>query len=504
MRPSGMRALLFTTVFIIATCGLVYELIAGTVASYLLGDSVTQFSLVIGVYLFAMGMGSLASKYIERDLITWFIRVELLVGLVGGISSTLLFLLFGEVAYFHVVLYLLVFLTGAFVGLEIPLLMRILKDQVEFRSLVANIFTFDYVGALLASVIFPLVLMPYLGILRTSYLIGLLNVAVGLVLLHRFKSEVRRPQGLQAMAVVLLLGFAVAFALADRVQTFTEGLAYSGPIIHAESTPYQRIVVTREHDGLRLYLNGNLQFSTYDEYRYHEALVHPAFMHARRADRVLVLGGGDGLALREVLKHKGVQHVDLVDLDPAMTRLFSSNSTFRALNQGAFQDPRVAVHNADAFIWLRAGDAAYDVVIIDFPDPNSFSLGKLYTTTFYRTLQERLHANSVIAVQSTSPFVATASYWCIHNTLRAVGLQVEPYHVYVPSFGDWGFFLASPSKLQARPIDTEVDRRFLDDRTFAEARYFPRDMAWRSTEINRLNNQALVRLFEEEWSRVGQ
>lgn len=499
-----MRALLFTTVFIIATCGLVYELIAGTVASYLLGDSVTQFSLVIGVYLFAMGMGSLASKYIERDLLTWFIRIELLVGLVGGISSTLLYLLFGTAASFHVVLYLLVFLTGALVGLEIPLLMRILKDQVEFRSLVANIFTFDYVGALLASVIFPLVLMPYLGILRTSYLIGLLNIAVGLVLLHRFRAEVRRPWALQTLAVILMVGFAVAFALAERVQTFTEGLAYNGPIIHAETTPYQRIVVTREHDGLHLYLNGNLQFSTYDEYRYHEALVHPAFMHASNAGRVLVLGGGDGLALREVLKHADVKQVDLVDLDPAMTRLFSGNVMFSALNKDAFHDPRVTVHNADAFTWLRADTSTYDVVIIDFPDPNSFSLGKLYTTSFYRTLDARLHARSVVVVQSTSPYVATASYWCIHNTLREVGFQVSPFHVYVPSFGDWGFFLASRSNLVTRAIGSNVPRRFLDDRTFAEARHFPPDIAWRETEVNRLNDQALVRLFEEEWSKVGQ
>jgi spermidine synthase len=499
-----MRALLFTTVFIIATCGLVYELIAGTVASYLLGDSVTQFSLVIGVYLFAMGMGSLASKYIERDLLTWFIRIELLVGLVGGISSTLLYLLFGTVASFHVVLYLLVFLTGALVGLEIPLLMRILKDQVEFRSLVANIFTFDYVGALLASVIFPLVLMPYLGILRTSYLIGLLNIAVGLILLQRFRAEVNRPWALQTLAVILLVGFAVAFALAERVQTFTEGLAYNGPIIHAETTPYQRIVVTREHDGLHLYLNGNLQFSTYDEYRYHEALVHPAFMHASNAGRVLVLGGGDGLALREVLKHARVKEVDLVDLDPAMTRLFSGNATFSALNDEAFHDPRVTVHNADAFTWLRSDSSTYDVVIIDFPDPNSFSLGKLYTTSFYRTLDTRLHAQSVVVVQSTSPYVATASYWCIHNTLREVGFQVSPFHVYVPSFGDWGFFLASRSDLVTRPSDARVPRRFLDDRTFAEARHFPPDIAWRRTEVNRLNDQALVRLFEEEWSKVGQ
>jgi len=499
-----MRTLLFITVFVIATCGLVYELIAGTVASYLLGDSVTQFSLVIGVYLFAMGMGSLASKYLERELLTWFVRIEILVGLVGGVTSTILYLLFGSVEAFHVLLYLLVGITGALVGVELPLLMRILKDQVEFRSLVANIFTFDYVGALLASVIFPLVLMPTIGILRTSYLFGMLNIAVGLVLLARFKDQVRGVVFLRTISLFLIGCFLVAFVLADRVQRFTEGLAYAGPIIHAESTPYQRVVITREQDGTRLYLNGNLQFSTYDEYRYHEALVHPAFMYRPDAKRILVLGGGDGLAVREVLKYPLVQQVDLVDLDPAITRLFTENEGLSALNEGALRSAKVHVYNADAFSWLREDSTTYDIVLIDFPDPNNYALGKLYTTTFYRTLATRLDPHSVVVVQSTSPFVAVNSYWCIHNTMQAESFNVLPYHVYVPSFGDWGFFLASLSSIPDRPTPSAAPRRFLDDATFAEARHFPPDMRWRETEINRLNNQALVHVFEQEWERVGQ
>lgn len=498
-----MRTLLFLTVFVIATCGLVYELIAGTVASYLLGDSVTQFSLVIGVYLFAMGMGSLASKYIERHLLTWFIRVELLVGLVGGISSTLLYLLFGIAEGFQLILFLLVFITGALVGIEIPLLMRILKDEVEFRSLVANIFTFDYVGALLASVIFPLVLMPTIGILRTSYLFGLLNVAVGLVVLERFRDQVRAPAVLRSAGIALVAVFVIAFAFAGRVQSFTEGLNYAGPIIHAESTPYQRIVITREQDGTRLYLNGNLQFSTFDEYRYHEALVHPAFMHRPDARRVLVLGGGDGLAVREVLKYPQVRQVDLVDLDPAITRLFSDSSGFAHLNDGSLASPRVRVHNADAFQWLRTGQDTYDIVLVDFPDPNNYALGKLYSTTFYRTLAHRLDDRSIVVVQSTSPYVAANAFWCVHNTMRAEGYQVLPYHVYVPSFGDWGFLLASRGVLPTELREPTVPRRFLDGATFAEATHFPRDMAWRETPVNRLNDQALVRLFEQEWDKVA-
>ena len=154
--------LLLFAVFTIATCGLVYELVAGTLASYLLGDSVKQFSFIIGVYLFSMGIGSYFSKFLTKNLLNTFVEIEILVGLIGGLSSVVLFLLFESINSFQFILYFLVFVTGCLVGLEIPLLMNILKDKVEFKDLVSNVFTFDYIGALLASILFPLVLVPKL------------------------------------------------------------------------------------------------------------------------------------------------------------------------------------------------------------------------------------------------------------------------------------------------------------------------------------------------------
>src|SRR5688572_19616389 len=185
----SFQLLLLISVFVVATCGLIYELVAGTLASYLLGDSVTQFSTIIGTYLFAMGIGSYLSRFFNNYLLSWFIAVELLVGMVGGFSAALLFVLFEQVIYFRVLLYALVIVTGVLVGLEIPLLMRILKDRLEFSDLVSRIFTFDYIGALFASLLFPLIFIPYFGLLRTSFFFGLLNILVAWFVARRFRGE---------------------------------------------------------------------------------------------------------------------------------------------------------------------------------------------------------------------------------------------------------------------------------------------------------------------------
>ena len=318
------HALLFS-VFVIASCGLAYELVAGALSSYLLGDSVMQFSTVIGVYLFAMGAGSWLSKYITRDLIGRFIQIELMVGLLGGFSAVGLFMVFTWLGGpFKLVLYLVVFGVGTLVGLEIPLVMRILERELAFKELVSQVLTFDYLGALVVSILFPLILAPQLGMMRTGLLFGLLNVAVALWALHLFREQLPGRRGLAVQSWAVFLALSGGFAGAGQLTSLAESHLYADEIVHAESTPYQRLVVTRWRDDLRLFLNNNLQFSSQDEYRYHEALVHPGLGSLPGAKRVLVLGGGDGLAVREVLKYPNVESVTLVDLDPAMTRLFST------------------------------------------------------------------------------------------------------------------------------------------------------------------------------------
>ena len=494
--------LLFLNVLIVATCGLIYELLAGTLASYVLGDSITQFSLIIGIYLFAMGVGSWLSRFIDKGLARRFVDIELAVAVLGGFSAPLLFLTFSRVSYFYVVLYLVVFAIGVFVGLEIPLLLRILKDEIEFKELVSRVLAFDYIGALVASILFPILFVPRLGLIRTSLVFGMLNAGVALWGTWMLRPLIKgRITGLRVRAVLVMVLLLIAFVKANRITSLAEDEMFADEIVYTKDTPYQRIVITRGRAGFQLFLNGNLQFSSTDEYRYHEALVHPAMLLANNPKRVLVLGGGDGLALREILKYPTVEHVTLVDLDPEMTKLSSSFPLLAKLNQNSFDDPRVSVINEDAFIWVeKTSEALYDTAIVDFPDPNTFALGKLYTTRFYRLLKSRLTADAAVAVQSTSPMFARNSYWCIIRTLEASGFFVRPYYTAVPSFGLWGFALARSSVFEV-PRNPPPGLKFLDEQTLAAMFTFSKDIDRVGVEINRLDNQVLVRYYEGEWKR---
>ncbi|MDL2354303.1 MAG: polyamine aminopropyltransferase [Pseudomonadota bacterium] len=499
------KRILILSVFVVASCGLAYELIAGALSSYLLGDSILQFSTIIGCYLFAMGVGAHFSKYVhDDDVLARFIDIELAVGMIGGVSAALLFMTFSWMtAPFRTLLYVLVFMVGALVGMEVPLVMRALNARdTEFNELVSRVLTFDYLGALAVSLLFPLVLAPHLGLVRTGFLFGMLNVAVAFWTLHTFRRELKKVGGrvLRASTVMVLLVF--GFALSDRMVQWGEHGLFGDEIVYSTTTPYQRLVITKWKDDLRLYINGNLQFSSRDEYRYHEALVHPALQALPWARSVLVLGGGDGLALREILRYPNIKNVTLVDLDPAMTAAFTTRPELAALNRHSFSDPRVKVINADAAIWLQNSSDMFDAAIVDFPDPSSFALGKLYSVPFYGMVKKHVAANGLVVVQSTSPFFAPHAFWTIDATLRDVGMRTYPYHAYVPSFGEWGFVLASPQQQYVPPTSYRLPMRYLNADTTREMFAFPPDMQRVEMAPNRLNTQSLVREFEQDWRQV--
>jgi spermidine synthase len=497
---------LLASVFTIAACGLLYELAAGTLASYLLGDSVLQFSTVIGTYLFAMGVGSWLSKFIARQLIANFLRIELLVGLVGGLMPAALFGLQTLAApSFRFALYALVLLIGVLVGLEIPLVMRILKrhfpSRYALKDLVAQVLTFDYLGALAVAIAFPLLLVPHLGLVRTGALFGLLNAAVAVWALWMFRGEIRRfaAHALACGAVVAVL--ALVFAGAARISTWAEDAFYGEAIVYRETSLYQRVVVTSSGSGVRLFLNGNLQFHSRDEYRYHEALVHPAMAAQGAPKRVLALGGGDGMAVREILKYPSVESVTLVELDPHITQLFAAEPLLTALNAGSLASPKLHIVNTDAFGWLERNDALFDVIVIDFPDPSNFALGKLYTTSFYRLVDQHLSAAGYAVVQTTSPLIARKSFWTVAATIEAVGLIATPYHAHVPSFGEWGFIIASRRPWRM-PAALPPGLRFVTLQGLPALLQFPPDMERVDAPPNRLSDQSLVQTFEQEWGEV--
>ncbi|AVO35953.1 polyamine aminopropyltransferase [Ottowia oryzae] len=497
---------LLASVFVVAACGLLYELAAGAIASYVLGDSVLQFSTIIGSYLFAMGIGSYLSRFFDRQLPAHFLRIELLVALAGGLLPVALFL---ANAYapgaFRWLLYGLVLLVGTLVGLEIPLVMRILRRNVQLKELVSQVLTFDYLGALAVSLAFPLLLVPRLGLIRTGLLFGLLNALVAVWALWLFRHELRQ-WGAHAMACALTVALlAAGLAGAGQITTLTEDKLYADRVVFAETTPYQRIVVTHNpgqgRPGHRLYLNGNLQFAERDEYRYHEALVHPAMAAHGAPKKVAVLGGGDGMAVREILKYPSVESITLVELDPAMTRLFRDQPELAALNGGALKSPKLTIVNTDAFRWLEQSQDSFDVIVVDFPDPTNFNIGKLYTLSFYALLEQRLAASGYAVVQTTSPLVARQSFWTVVQTIEAAGLRTAPYHAHVPSFGEWGFVIASrrPWRL---PSQLPPGLRYLTPATLPLLFDFPADMARVPAQVNRLSNQVLVHSYETEWGRV--
>lgn len=496
-----MAPLLLAAVLFIATCGIVYELLAGALASYLLGDSVMQFSTIIGVYLSAMGLGSYLSRFVTRRVAQRFVEIELAVALVGGLSAPILFVAFAHTSIFRAILYPIVGLIGTLVGLEVPLLLRILKEDYDFKDLIARVLTVDYLGALIGSLLFPILLMPRLGLVRTSLVFGVINAAVGFATTFVLRARLGPVRFLRLEAVVVMGLLGVGVVAAEQITSFAESEIYADEVIFSRQTPYQRIVLTRGRGSFQLFLNGGLQFSSADEYRYHEALVHPALALQPAARRVLVLGGGDGLAVRELLRYPSIEEIVLVDLDPEMVRTARENPLLRELNHNSLWSPKVHVINQDAYMWLHDNHDSFDAMIVDFPDPNNFSLGKLYTTRFYRMARHALRPGAPMVVQSTSPLMARASFWCIVRTIEEAGFVARPYHTFIPSFGEWGFVLASEQAF-AVPRELAVsDLRYLTDEVLPTLFSISKDMGPVPVEVNRLNNQSLVQYYETEWRR---
>lgn len=489
-------------VLVIATAGLVYELAMAAVASYVLGDSIRQYSLVIGLYLSALGVGAWLSRFVTRRLEETFVDVELAAALVGGLSAPGLFLAFSLGGAFELVLYSLVVVVGALVGLELPLLMRILEGELELKELLARALGADYAGALAGSIGFSLVLVPAFGLANSTVVCGALNGAVAFASTWLLDPSQRgRVVGarLRALAILALLGAAL-FGAGDLVQS-AESRRLDATLLEARETHYQRITLLDRKGTLELHLNGHLQFSSADEHRYHEALVHPAVGAAERRARVLIGGGGDGLAVREVLAWPEVREIVLVDLDPEVTRLAREHPRLRELNRGALDDARVRVVNEDAMRFLARDAGEWDVIVLDFPDPSSYAVGKLFSTRFYAAVRERLSPGGALVVQSTSPFLARRTFWCVVETLEAVGFSTRPYHVFVPSFGEWGFVLARRAPFAVPTALPPAPLRYLAAETLPGMFHFAPDMARVDAGVNRLDNQRLVLLYLSEWSR---
>lgn len=496
------RAALLAAVLVISICALTYELVIATLSSYLLGNSVTQFSFTIGFFLFSMGIGSLLSRQIKAGELRWFILVELVIGIFGGASAIVLYGVFAlNDSFYQLMMALLSLIIGICIGLEIPLLMRIVAEREALGTALADVLSIDYIGALVGSLMFPLVLLPLLGVTSTAFMMGLFNIGVATALLHMFRHRISKRWERRLWAACggsILFMFSGLLLSADLVGIFEQDL-YQDRIIYSTQTPYQRIIMTRNGADIRLFLDGNLQFSSRDEYRYHELLVHPVMSAARSHETVLVLGGGDGLVARELLKYPDVQQIIVVDLDPAITELAQTHPVLRDISANSMRDPLVIVINDDAFNYIVESDQLFPVVIIDLPDPNNEGLSKLYSQTFYRMLSQRLTPDGVFITQAASPYFVREAYWMIANTIEASDLFTIPLHTYIPSFGDWGFVIGSKVRLPALQVNSEIDLRYLTSEVLAAAQTFDPDTEYIQTEINTLDNPALPGAYERGW-----
>lgn len=482
-------------------------MLISTTSSYFLGDSVKQFSLTIGIYMFAMGVGSFLTKYIRRRELEAFIRTELLLGLLGGLSVPLLYFLFQfqNNTQYQFTMLGLVFAIGLLTGLEIPLLARVMKKYAPQNDALADVLGFDYIGALAATLLFPFLLLPFVGLYSSSLLFGAVNLLLGFGVCWFFRDQLEHRQRrlVYAYTALGLIAFGMLLAWAQPFLQHWEASAYPHRVIYREQSPYQQITMTQNQDDLRLYLNRVIQFSSRDEYRYHEALALIPAASVPAVKRALILGGGEGLLARELLKLPELEQLTVVDLDHRVFDLASRHGGIRALNAGAMQSSKVQAVATDAAVFLRTDTNYYDLILADLPDPGSESVARLYSTWFFGMVKARLAENGVFATQATSPFHTRNTFWCIRETLAAAGFEhLRPYQVLVPSFGVWGFIMAGGSGKEPG-LRTDVPRRFLEPEALPAMFYFPPDLRQPSDLQllpNRLDRPVLLDYFLDEWS----
>lgn len=496
------RALLLAAVAACAACGIIYELALLTLSASLDGGGIVATSLIVAGYIAALGVGALLVKPLLAHAAITFIAVEALLGVIGGLSAAALYMVFafldGAVGSTWV-LAVSTALIGGLVGAEVPLLMTLLQSgrvtgAADAGRTLANLNAADYLGALLGGLVWPFLLLPQLGMIRGAAATGMINLAaaavVAIFLLRHVVSARQLLLALCALAAALGLLATLLLHSAD-VETTSRQRLYADPIVAYRHTPYQEIVVTRRGNDTRLYLDGGLQFSTRDEYRYTESLVYPALGNG--AHSVLVLGGGDGLAARELLRQPGISTIVQVELDPAVIDI--ARTTLRGANGGSLDNPRVHVVTQDAMSWLRApGIDRFDAIIVDLPDPDTPVLGRLYSTEFYALAARALAPRGLMAVQAGSPFSTPTAYWRTVSTIRAAGYAVTPYHVHVPTFGDWGFALAQRADTAPEPtVPADAPPlRFLNPQVLRAACVFSGDIAPRPVEPSTLDNPRIV------------
>ena len=425
--------------------GIVAEYTLSTLATYFLGDSVFQFTMIVSIMLFSMGLGSRLSQRFETELLRTFVYLEFILSLLVSFTTVIVYLVASVSSLTGFMIYFLSIIVGLLIGMEIPLVIRINNSYEELKVNVSSIMEKDYYGSLLGGIFFAFIGKPYLGLTYSPFLLGFINFSVALALLYLLwdklnkKSQVR----LVVFAVLVFLSTGITCFYAERIVEQGESSRYTDKVIYTEQTPYQRIVMTENKNNFWLFLNGHQQLSSLDENLYHDPLVHPVMALLKKPKNVLVLGGGDGCAVREILKYKSVESITLVDLDPSVTHLAKTHDLLSTLNEHALYNPIVNIVNLDGFHFMVNDSNFYDAIIVDLPDPKSIELSRLYSYEFYSLCRQRLRPNGFLVTQAGSPFYAPKAYFCIQKSMQKSGLHVLGIHNYIPTLGEWGWVIGS-------------------------------------------------------------
>ena len=446
-----LKAALFATGF----SGIVAEYILSTLASYFIGNAILQFTLIVSIMLFSMGLGSRLSKSFNSNIIFFFVITELVLSVLVSFSAIASYLIYGFTSVSWVVIYLLSIIIGLLIGLEIPFATRINNEFEELRLNISNILEKDYYGSLLGGLFFAFIGLPYLGLTYTPFVLGFINLLVSFwlfyVLRHEISSRLRRLVSTLYVVVFLLILMGVFFA--KPLVMFGEQAKYKDKIVFSEQTKYQKIVITEWKNWHSLYINGNQQLSTFDEYLYHEPMVHTTLGITKKKDNILILGGGDGCIVRELLKYKDIGNITLVDLDEKMLSLGKHHPIFKTLNNDALNNLKVHTVVADAFTFLESENALYDVILVDLPDPNNVDLNKLYTKEFYRLCYNSLNPKGTFITQSGSPYYATKAFYCINKTLESSGFYTLPMHNQILTLGEWSWIIGKKTMIKPEALN---------------------------------------------------
>ena len=436
-----LKAALFAT----GLAGIVAEYVLSTLATYFLGDSITQWTMIVSIMLFSMGLGSRLSKSFDNNLLVVFIGIEFMLSFITSYVVILTYcglILFKTTGF---IIYFLSILIGLLIGMEIPLAIRLNDQYQALRVNISSVLEKDYYGSLLGGVFFAFVGLPYLGMTYTPFVLGGINFLVSLGLIFLLTSELTTSKrSIWILISVIMLGiWAVGLMFSSKIIDFGESLRYKDPIVFSAQTRYQKIVMTKRHGDFWLFINGNQQLSSIDEQHYHEPLVHPVMSLVPNPAEVLILGGGDGCAVREILKHNSVNNITLVDLDSEMVKLAKEHPLLTELNLNALVDPRVEVFIDDAFHFLEKNNRTFDVIIIDLPDPKTVDLGRLYTQEFYQLCHNRLSEYGALITQAGSPQYAANAFYCIEKTIKSADFQTVALNNQVLTMGQWGWVIGS-------------------------------------------------------------